>query len=79
LARRRRCREPLRSRRGSYVAEGDQFARSKEYDKAVEAYRQALRINPALAPAHYGLGAPYLNMGRPAEAVEPLRAAARLD
>jgi tetratricopeptide (TPR) repeat protein len=63
----------------SYVAEGDRFARSREYDKAVEAYRQALRINPALAPAHHGLGATYLNMGRPADAIEPLKAAARLD
>src|SRR4051812_24773530 len=40
----------------SYVAEGDRFARSREYDKAIDAYRQALRINPALAPAHHGLG-----------------------
>ena len=63
----------------SYVGDGDRFARSREYDKAVDAYRQALRINAALSQAHHGLGATYLNMGRPADAIEPLTAAARLD
>jgi tetratricopeptide (TPR) repeat protein len=63
----------------SYVAEGDRYARAREFDKAIDAYRQALHINPAMATAQHGLGATYLNMGRPADAIEPLKAAARLD
>jgi len=62
-----------------YVAEGEQYARQKQYDKAVDAYLQAIRLNPGSAEAHQGLGATYHNMGRPAEALEPLRIAVRLD
>ena len=61
------------------VAEGDEYARERQYDKAVEAYRQALRLKPELAAAHLRLGNAYVNMGRVADAVEPLRTAVRLD
>jgi tetratricopeptide (TPR) repeat protein len=63
----------------SYVAEGDRHAQARQYDKAVEAYRQALQIKPDSAAAHHGLGRAYVSMGRVADALEPLRAAARLD
>src|SRR5262249_50407966 len=63
----------------AYVAEGDPFARTREDDKAIDAYREALGINPALETAHHRLGATYLNMGRAADAIEPLKAAVRFD
>ena len=62
-----------------YVAEGQRHAQARQYDKAVDAYKQALRIKPDLASAHHGLGTSYINMGRAADAVEPLRTAVRLD
>jgi tetratricopeptide (TPR) repeat protein len=62
-----------------YVAEGDRHAREKAYDKAVEAYREALRLRPDSAAAHHGLGRAYISMGRVGDALEPLKAAARLD
>ena len=62
-----------------FVAAGNKFALAKQYDQAVEAYRQALKLKPDLAAAHHGLGSVYVNLGRNAEAIEHLRAAARLD
>ena len=61
------------------VREGNEHVRSKQYDRAVEAFKSALRIDPNLAAAQQGLGGAYVNMGRDGEAVEPLRAGARLD
>ena len=62
-----------------YVDEGNQYALTREYDKAIDAYRQAIKLNPNLAAAYHGLGATYNNMGRPGDSVEPLRTAVRLD
>src|SRR5262249_36674251 len=62
-----------------FVAAGNKHAVAKQYDQAVDAYRQALKLMPDLAAAHHGLGSVYVNMGRNAEALEHLRAAARLD
>ena len=63
----------------SYVAEASRYAQEKQYDRAVAAYQQALRLNPGLAAAHHGLGTMYHNMGRVADALEPLKTAVRLD
>jgi len=63
----------------SAVADGNRFAHEKQYDKAVEAYLEAIRLNPASPAAHLGLGSAYHNMGRPADALEPLRTAVRLE
>ena len=62
-----------------FVAAGNKYATAKQYDQAVDAYRQALKLMPDLAAAHHGLGSVYVNMGRNAEALEHLRAATRLD
>lgn len=62
-----------------FVAAGNKHALAKQYDQAVDAYRQALKLKPDLAGAYHGLGSVYVNMGRNAEALEHLRAAARLD
>ena len=61
------------------VGVGNQHLVAKQYDQAVDAYRQALKLKPDLAAAHHGLGSVYINLGRNAEALEHLRAAARLD
>jgi tetratricopeptide (TPR) repeat protein len=61
------------------VADGDRFTHEKQYDKAIEAYLEAIRLNPASVTAHVGLGSTYHNMGRPADALEPLRTAVRLE
>lgn len=62
-----------------FVAAGNKYALAKQHDRAIEAYRQALKLKPELAAAHHGLGSVYVNLGRNAEALEHLRAAARLD
>ena len=38
--------------------------------EAIESYRQALRINPDFAKAHYKLGIAYVNSGMDKEAIE---------
>ncbi len=62
-----------------YVREGQEFTADKQFDKAVEAFKQAVKLNPNLAAAHHGLGSVYNNMGRASDALEPLKTAARLD
>ncbi len=62
-----------------YVAAGNKYAREKAYDKAVDAYKQAIQLNADLAAAYQGLGSAYVNMGRVADALDPMKAAVRLD
>lgn len=62
-----------------HVAEGQRAAREKQFDRAVDAYRQAIRLNPNLAAAYHGLGSAYVQMGRAGDALEPMRTAARLE
>src|SRR4051812_18479673 len=61
------------------LAEGARYAAARQFDKAVDAFKRAIQLNPALAAAHLGLGSMYHNMGRLADAVEPLTTAVRLD
>jgi tetratricopeptide (TPR) repeat protein len=62
-----------------YTQEGNAYAKEKQYDKAVDAFRLAIKLNPNLAAAYFGLGATYANMGRVTDALEPMKSAARLD
>ena len=39
-----------------YTEEGHKYALARVYDKAVDAYRQAIKVNPNLAAAYQGLG-----------------------
>lgn len=59
--------------------EGIKYSKDKQYDKAVEYFKQAIKLNPNLASAYHGLGIVYNNTGRFAEALEPQKMAARLD
>ena len=48
---------------------GTSFERLGEQDKAVDHYREALRLNPDLAEAHNALGMYYVHIGRYEEAL----------
>jgi tetratricopeptide (TPR) repeat protein len=62
-----------------FVEQGNRYAQEKQYDQAVDAYRQAIKLDPNLAAAYHGLGRVYVNMGRAADALGPMRTAVRLD
>jgi tetratricopeptide (TPR) repeat protein len=59
--------------------EGNRYARAGQYDKAVEAFRQAIKLEPNGAAGYHGLGRAFLNMGRSSDALEPALTAVRLD
>jgi superkiller protein 3 len=46
-----------------------------DYDNAVRQYKEMVRLAPNLADSHYAMAAPYLNMGRYAEAEYELNVA----
>jgi len=62
-----------------FVEEGNKYAGERQYDQAVDAYRQAIKLDPTLAAAYHALGRVYVNMGRAADALGPMRTAIRLD
>jgi cytochrome c-type biogenesis protein CcmH/NrfG len=49
------------------------------YAEAVEAFKEAIRLEPDNASAHFGLGWAYLGLDRYAEAVEAFKEAIRLE
>jgi cytochrome c-type biogenesis protein CcmH/NrfG len=51
----------------------------KRYAEAVEAYKEAIRLEPDNASAHMGLGGAYRGLDRDAEAVEAFKEAIRLE
>lgn len=61
----------------AYVAQGHAYLKQRQLDRALEAFRQALALEPELADAHVGLGVTYHSMARPSEAEGPLRTAVR--
>lgn len=61
------------------VEQGNKYVQEKQFDKAVEFFKQAIKLNPNLAAAYHGLGSVYVNMGRAPDALEPMKTAARLD
>src|SRR6266576_4552618 len=62
-----------------YAQQGNGYARDKQYDKAVDAFKLAIKLNPNLAAAYLGLGNTYANMERVSDALQPMRTAVRLD
>jgi len=61
------------------VEQGKKYVQEKQFDKAVESFKQAIRLDANLADAYHGLGSVYVNMGRSSDALEPMKTAARLD
>ncbi|HXG67773.1 MAG TPA: tetratricopeptide repeat protein [Blastocatellia bacterium] len=60
-----------------YHRAGVGYYDSGEYEKAIEAYRQALQLNPDSTDAWYHLGMAYSSLGRYKEAVEAYSRAIR--
>lgn len=50
-----------------------------DYDKAIDQWREAIRLDPTLARAHHDLGVALRGKGKLAEAIPLLREAVRLD
>ena len=51
----------------------------EDYDKAIEQWREAIRLDPSLARAHHDLGMALRSKGQTAEAIPLLQEAVRLD
>ena len=58
---------------------GIAYGKLNRYNDAIEAYRQALRINPEYADAWYNLGVAYGNLNRYNDAIEAYRQALRIN
>jgi serine/threonine-protein kinase len=54
---------------GLHMERGNALYDREEWDAAAEAYRQAMALEPELAPAHYNLGLVYVHLGAPEKAV----------
>ncbi|MGH9928935.1 MAG: tetratricopeptide repeat protein [Pyrinomonadaceae bacterium] len=57
---------------------GNAYADLGEYKEAIDAYKQAIELNPELSEPHNNLGLAYAASGQPAEAVAELKAAVQL-
>ena len=69
----------LEPRRGSIIeALGRAYYNSGQHERAAEAFRELLRIDPSLAYAHFALGQSLKRLGRPEEARTHLRRAGAL-
>jgi tetratricopeptide (TPR) repeat protein len=54
------------------------YGKSGRYQEAIEAFKEAIRINPDYAEAHNGLGAIYGQSGKLQEAIEAFKQAIRI-
>ncbi len=61
------------------MATAEELYSHKDYDKAIEQWREAIRLDPSLARAHLDLGIALRGKGQLAEAIPLLREAVRLD
>jgi len=57
---------------------GDEYFQKRQYEKAIESFKQAARLNPDNAMAHSNIGLAYYESGKHAEAIEPLKCAISL-
>jgi tetratricopeptide (TPR) repeat protein len=63
---------------GAYVADGNRYIQTKDYPKAIEAYKKAVDSQPNLWAAQRGLGISYFNSDQFEKAIAPLKEALRL-
>lgn len=64
---------------GQLMNQGRQYAAERKFDKALEAYTQAAKLDPNSAEAQVGMGSVLNNMGRAGDALEPSKRAVELD
>jgi tetratricopeptide (TPR) repeat protein len=58
---------------------GEDLEREEAYERALERYREALRLDQEYAPTHQALGRVLMQLGREDEALEVMQRAAELD
>src|SRR5205823_6325846 len=58
-----------------YNDQGDAFLNAGKYPEAINAYKQAVRLKPDMAEAHYSLGWIYNETNQYAQAVDSLKQA----
>lgn len=69
----------LRANFADYMYLGNSYVWAREYEPGIEAYKQAIRLNPDDVRAHVQLGIAYDYLRRYTEAVEEYRQALKLD
>jgi tetratricopeptide (TPR) repeat protein len=69
----------LRQSFGDYIYLGNAYVWVREFEPAVDAYKQAIRLNPNDARGHVQLGIAYDYLRRYAEAVDEYQQAIKLD
>jgi TolB-like protein/DNA-binding winged helix-turn-helix (wHTH) protein/Tfp pilus assembly protein PilF len=62
-----------------YQNSGEHFLYTREFDKAIDQYKEALELDPTFANAHFGLAQAYALKGMRKESVEHYEQAAILD
>ncbi len=62
-----------------HLAWGNALLRQGKVGKAIEHYREAVRVDPGFAPAYFELGSVMERLGRPDEAIAFYRRATRID
>jgi tetratricopeptide (TPR) repeat protein len=69
----------LRSNFAAYVYLGHAYVYAREFGPAVDAYKEAIQLNPKDARVHFHLGVAYVYLDRYEEAVKEYRQAIHLD
>src|SRR6266545_5451671 len=62
----------------SYLDKGKEFYKRDQDEKAVEAFQEAIKLDPELAEAHFRLGMAYDSLGKDKEAEEAYKKAVDL-
>ena len=63
----------------TYISEGLAQLNKDNYDAAISSFKEALRLRPDFAKAHYGLGVAYISAGNNGEALEEYETLKELD
>lgn len=58
-----------------YLKEGTEYLSARRYDKAIDSLKQALTLNPNLAPAYLNLGSAYMQLGSYSDAADSIKKA----
>ena len=67
-----------KARAAKLFEQGYAFSKDKQFDLAIEAYREAIKLDPGSATAYHNLGVAYANTKRRHEALEAFQMAVKL-